>query len=321
MKKLHRYVFLLFALVSVAMVAWAIVAGMSAPDSAKIANSTPLVQQFDAEGNAVNTEDDKPVPVATTAEGIRALGIIFANQLEEGILTESAIAEEQVKRTQIIEVTIPEYEQKVENAREAALVAQNAVNELKQVKRLNAAQKKQLAAAETVEANFKALNDTLAQYRENVVIMQENIEASIRANAQAKTDGENMVALATAVNWNLIWFYFMIVFAICFIVFAAVWDMLLNTGGLKKTAIALLIVAGVIGLAYFIASGNGWNEGHTLKDAAGYDLGIGTDMATRTVFGPFEYMMADTSIIVTYITIAGAALAAVLSAIRGIFKS
>ena len=321
MKKLHRYVVLVFALVSVAMVAWAIVAGMSAPDSAKIANSTPLVQQFDAEGNAVNTEDDKPVPVATTAEGIRALGIIFANQLEEGILTESAIAEEQVKRTQIIEVTIPEYEQKVENAREAALVAQNAVNELKQVKRLNAAQKKQLAAAETVEANFKALNDTLAQYRENVVIMQENIEASIRANAQAKTDGENMVALATAVNWNLIWFYFMIVFAICFIVFAAVWDMLLNTGGLKKTAIALLIVAGVIGLAYFIASGNGWNEGHTLKDAAGYDLGIGTDMATRTVFGPFEYMMADTSIIVTYITIAGAALAAVLSAIRGIFKS
>lgn len=321
MKKLHRYVFLLFALVSVAMVAWAIVAGMSAPDSAKIANSTPLVQQFDAEGNAVNTEDDKPVPVATTAEGIRALGIIFANQLEEGILTESAIAEEQVKRTQIIEVTIPEYEQKVENAREAALVAQNTVNELKQVKRLNAAQKKQLAAAETVEANFKALNDTLAQYRENVVIMQENIEASIRANAQAKTDGENMVALATAVNWNLIWFYFMIVFAICFIVFAAVWDMLLNTGGLKKTAIALLIVAGVIGLAYFIASGNGWNEGHTLKDAAGYDLGIGTDLATRTVFGPFEYMMADTSIIVTYITIAGAALAAVFSAVRGIFKS
>ena len=321
MKKLHRYVFLVFALVSVAMVAWAIVAGMSAPDSAKIANSTPLVQQFDAEGNAVNTEDDQPVPVTTTSEGIRALGIIFANQLEEGILTESAIEEEKVKRTQTIEVIIPEYEQKVENAREEALAAQATIEELKQVKRLSGAQKKQLANAETIDANFKALNDTLAQYRENVVIMQENIDASIRANAQAKADAENMVALATAVNWNLIWFYFMIVFAVCFIVFAAVWDMLLNTGGLKKTLFALLIVAGVIGLAYFIASGNGWNEGHTLKDAAGYDLGIGTDLATRTVFGPFEYMMADTSIIVTYITIAGAALAAVFSAVRGIFKS
>lgn len=321
MKKLHRYVFLLFALVSVAMVAWAIVAGMSAPDSAKIANSTPLVQQFDAEGNAVNTEDDQPVPVATTSEGIRALGIIFANQLEEGILTESAIEEEKVKRTQTIEVVIPEYEQKVENAREEALAAQATIEELKQVKRLSGAQKKQLANAETIDANFKALNDTLAQYRENVVIMQENIDASIRANAQAKADGENMVALATAVNWNLIWFYFMMVFAVCFIVFAAVWDMLLNAGGLKKTIISLFVVAGVIAIAYFIASGNGWNEGHTLKDAAGYDLGIGTDLATRTVFGPFEYMMADTSIIVTYITIAGAALAAVFSAIRGIFKS
>ena len=321
MKKLHRYVFLVFALVSVAMVAWAIVAGMSAPDSAKIANSTPLVQQFDAEGNAVNTEDDQPVPVESTSEGIRALGIIFANQLEEGILTESAIEEEKVKRTQTIEVVIPEYEQKVENAREEALAAQATIEELKQVKRLSGAQKKQLANAETIDANFKALNDTLAQYRENVVIMQENIDASIRANAQAKADGENMVALATAVNWNLIWFYFMMVFAVCFIVFAAVWDMLLNAGGLKKTIISLFVVAGVIAIAYFIAAGNGWNEGHTLKDAAGYDLGIGTDLATRTVFGPFEYMMADTSLIVTYITIAGAALAAVFSAVRGIFKS
>jgi hypothetical protein len=130
-----------------------------------------------------------------------------------------------------------------------------------------------------------------------------------------------MVALATAVNWNLMWFYFMMVFAICFILFAFLWDMFLNAGGLKKTFISVLVVAGVIGIAYYIASGNGWNEGATLKDAAGYDLGIGTDMATRTVFGPFEYMIADTSIWVTYITIAGAALAAVLSAIRGIFKS
>ena len=320
MKKLHRYVFLLFALVSVAMVAWAIVAGMSAPDSAKIANSTPLVQQFDAEGNAVNTEDDQPVPVTTTSEGIRALGIIFANQLEEGILPESAIEEEKAKRAQIIDVTIPEYEKKVEAVREAGLSAEKTVAELKG-KRLSGAQKRQLAKAEAIAADFKALSDTLAQYRENVVIMEENIEASIRANAQAKTDGENMVALATAVNWNLVWFYFMMVFAVCFILFSALWNMFLNAGGLKKTIISLIVVAGVIAVAYFLAAGNGWNEGHTLKDAAGYDLGIGTDLATRTVFGPFEYMIADTSMIVTYITIAGAALAAVLSAIRGIFKS
>jgi hypothetical protein len=82
-----------------------------------------------------------------------------------------------------------------------------------------------------------------------------------------------------------------------------------------------VVVAVVVGVAYFLARSNGWAEGHTLKDAAGYDLGIGTDPATRTVFGTFEYMMADTSILVTYITFAGAALAAILSAVRGIFKS
>ena len=97
MRKLHRYVFLAFALVSVAMVAWAIVAGWNAPDSAKIAGSTPLVQKFDANGVAVNTEDDQPVPVETTSEGIRALGIIFANQLDEGILTLEAIEMEKEK--------------------------------------------------------------------------------------------------------------------------------------------------------------------------------------------------------------------------------
>ena len=79
------------------MVAWAIAAGWNAPDSAKIANSTPLVQQFDADGNAVNTEDDQPVPVASTSEGIRALGIIFTNQLDEGVLTLNGIEEEKAK--------------------------------------------------------------------------------------------------------------------------------------------------------------------------------------------------------------------------------
>ena len=321
MKNLHRYVFLAFAAVSVVMVAWAIIVGSAAPESSKIANTTPLVQQFDADGIAINTEDDQPVPVSTTGEGIRALGILFANQLGEGVLTLNGIEDEKAKLAHTVEVTIPEYEQKVEAGREAALAAQATIAELKEVKRLNGRQKKQLAEAEGIEANFKALNDTLAQYRENAIIMEENIDASIKANDQAKADGENMVALANAIHWNLVWFYFMMVFAICFIIFAAVSDMMLNAGGLKKTLVAVVIVAVVVGLSYVFASGHGWAEGHTLKDAAGYDLGLGSDMATRKVFGAFEYMMADTSILVTYITFAGAALAAVFSAIRGIFKS
>lgn len=321
MRNIHRYVFLAFALVSVAMVAWAIAAGWNAPDSAKIANSTPLVQQFDAEGNAVNTEDDQPVPVATASEGIRALGIIFANQLDEGVLTLDAIEAEQEKLNNTVNEVIPAYEQKVSDAREAALEAQATVEALKAKKSLNSVEKRKLAEAEGVQANFKALNDTLNQHRENVSIMEENIAASIKANETAQQNGDNMVALGNAIHWNLMWFYFLMVFAVAFIVISAFFNLFLNAGGLKKTVLSLVVVAVVVGAAYFLARSNGWAEGHTLKDAAGYDLGIGTDPATRTVFGTFEYMMADTSILVTYITFAGAALAAILSAVRGIFKS
>lgn len=321
MRNIHRYVFLAFALVSVAMVAWAIAAGWNAPDSAKIANSTPLVQQFDAEGNAVNKEDDQPVPVATASEGIRALGIIFANQLDEGVLTLDAIEAEQEKLNNTVNEVIPAYEQKVSDAREAALEAQATVEALKAKKSLNSVEKRKLAEAEGVQANFKALNDTLNQHRENVSIMEENIAASIKANEAAQQNGDNMVALGNAIHWNLMWFYFLMVFAVAFIVISAFFNLFLNAGGLKKTVLSLVVVAVVVGAAYFLARSNGWAEGHTLKDAAGYDLGIGTDPATRTVFGTFEYMMADTSILVTYITFAGAALAAILSAVRGIFKS
>ena len=321
MRNIHRYVFLAFALVSVAMVAWAIAAGWNAPDSAKIANSTPLVQQFDADGNAVNTEDDQPVPVATASEGIRALGIIFANQLDEGVLTLDAIEAEQEKLNNTVNEVIPAYEQKVSDAREAALEAQATVEALKAKKSLNSVEKRKLAEAEGVQANFKALNDTLNQHRENVSIMEENIAASIKANEAAQQNGDNMVALGNAIHWNLMWFYFLMVFAVAFIVISAFFNLFLNAGGLKKTVLSLVVVAVVVGVAYFLARSNGWAEGHTLKDAAGYDLGIGTDPATRTVFGTFEYMMADTSILVTYITFAGAALAAILSAVRGIFKS
>ena len=317
MRKLHSYVFLAFALVSVAMVAWAIVAGWNAPDSAKIASSTPLVQKFDANGVAVNTEDDQPVPVESAQEGIEALGIIFANQLDEGILTLDAIEAEKEKLANTIEKLIPQYEKKVSDNREAALEAQTKIEELKDKK----GSKKALEEAEKVVADFKALNDTLNQHKENVTIMEENIAASIKANEVAKADGENMVALATAIHWNLMWFYFLMVFAVCFIVMSAIWNMMLNAGGLKKTILALVVVVVVVAVSYFVASSNGWTEGATLKDAAGYDLGIGTDPATRTVFGTFEYMVADTSILVTYITFAGAALAALFSAIRGIYKS
>lgn len=321
MRKLNKYVFLAFALVSVAMFAWAIIAGWNAPDSARIANNTALAQKFDANGVAVNTEDDQPVPVESAEEGIEALGIIFANQLGDGILTLDAIEAEKEKVAATREKLIPEYEKKVSDNREAALEAQTKIEELKAKKSLSGYEKRALAAAEKVQADFKALNDTLNQHKENVSIMEENIAASLKANENAKFEGDNMVALGTAIHWNLMWLYFLMVFAICYIVMSSVWNTVRNGGALKAALGIVVIVVVVVGAAYFVAAGNGWDEGLTLKDAAGYDLGIGTDPATRTVFGEFEYMIADTGILVTYITFAGAVLATIFSAIRDFYKS
>ena len=312
MKNLNRIVFLLFALVSVALVAWAIAVGFAAPDSSKIAGNTALINMND-EGVAE--------PVASTAEGIEELGKVFATQLEEGILTEEGIAEEKLKLENTRTVLVPEYEAKVRAKAEVAAAADAVVAELGEAKKLSRAQKRQLEEATAVQADFKALNDTLNVYKENILVMEENISMSEKANAKAKADADGIVALSTAISANLMWFYFLMVFSICFIIINSIMNLFQNKGGLGKTVLSVCVVVVVIAVSYFLATTHGWADGATLKDAAGYDLGLGTDPATRTVFGPFEYMLADATIWVAYITFAGAALAAIFSAIRGIYKS
>ena len=312
MKNFNRIVFLLFATVSVALVAWAIVVGMAAPDSSKIAGNAQLINLND-EGVAE--------PVRSTAHGIEELGKVFATQLDEGVLTEDGIAEEKIKLENTRTVLVPEYEAKVGAKAEVAKAADAVVAELAEVKKLSAAQKKKLTEAQAVQADFKALNDTLNVYKENIAVMEENIAASEKANAQAQADAANIIALSTAISVNIMWFYFLLVFAFCIIIINTVMNLFQNKGGLGKTLVAICVVAAVIGVSYVLASTHGWADGATLKDAAGYDLGLGTDLATRKVFGPFEYMLADASILVTYITFAGAALAAILSAVRGVYKS
>ena len=319
MKKLHNIVLWLFVLVSVGMVCWAISAGMDAPASAKIANATPLVQQLDDEGVPMEDENGEPVSVATTEAGIESLGYIFANQLEEGIYTEAQIAEKQAELENIINVLIPEYEAKVAAKADAAAAAEQVIAEIGENAR--GANRRRLEEAQAVKAEFAALNDTLNNHRTNVDILNENIAASITANADAKELGEGMKSLATAIHWNLMWFYFLMAFSIAFVIINWLMSMFQNKGSLVNTLVYLVVVGGIVGVAYWFASGNGWAEGATLKDAAGHDLGIGTDPATRTVFGEFEYMIADTSILITYIAAAGAVLGAVYSAVISIFKS
>ena len=209
MKNLHKLVFPLLAVISVALVAWAIAMGTAAPDSSKIAGNAQLINLND-EGVAE--------PVSSTAQGIEELGKVFATQLEEGVLTEEGIAEEKLKLENTRTVLVPEYEAKVGAKAEVAKAADAVVAELSEVKRLSAAQKKKLAEAQAVQADFKALNDTLNVYKENISVMEENIAASEAANAKAQADCKNVVALAKAISVNIMWFYFLLVFALFFII-------------------------------------------------------------------------------------------------------
>ena len=308
MKVFRIIVSILLAVGSVAAVGLAVMNGMKAPESSKITNSTPLVQN-----------------VATVDEGIEKLGEVFASQIGEDMLTEEAIVEEQAKLDRTVNEFIPAYEAKVAAKEDRYNAAQAEIAQLGELKSLNAKQKKQLKDAEAVVADYKATADTLNIYKTNVEIMEDNIAASKLANENAKIDGENAAALAKSVSNTIYWCYALFAIILVIAVFSACADLFISFAqNWKKALIKLVVGVAIVGIIYVVANyfvgTHGWLEGNTLKDAAGYDLGIGTDPTTRNVFGPMDYMIADTSILVTYITFAGAALAAILSAVRGIFK-
>lgn len=308
MKVFRIIVSILLAVGSVAAVGLAVMNGMKAPESSKITNSTPLVQN-----------------VATVDEGIEKLGEVFAGQIGEDMLTEEAIVEEQAKLDRTVNEFIPAYEAKVAAKEDRYNAAQAEIAQLGELKSLNAKQKKQLKDAEAVVADYKATADTLNIYKTNVEIMEDNIAASKLANENAKIDGENAVALASSVSNTIYWCYALFAIILVIAVFSACADLFISFAqNWKKALIKLGVGVIIIGAVYFVANyivgTHGWADGHTLKDAAGYDLGLGTDPATREVFGAADYIKADFGLIVCYIVAGAAVLSAVISVVIGFFK-
>ena len=213
---------------------------------------------------------------------------------------------------------------KVAEKKAAAEAAEATIKELGD-KNLNARQKKERAAAEAVVADFKATNDTLEIYKNNVVIMKDNIAASIEANDVAEAQGEGAAALANSVSNTIYWCYALFAIIIIIAVFSACADLFISFAqNWKKALIKLVVGVAILVVVYFIANafvaGHGWHEGKVLKDAAGYDLGLGTDPATREVFGAKDYAIADFSLIICYIVAGAAILSAFISVIIGFFK-
>ena len=207
------------------------------------------------------------------------------------------------------------------------------LDELAGSKALNAMQKRQLAGVKATIAEYQKLLNERKTAIDNETAFESNIPMLKDAIAQAEVDQHAVVDLAKVISYNIYWLYFLMVFAVVFVVIGFILNFFQNSGSLVVTIVSVVVVCGVAAAAYFVAQNHGWVDGTVLYvtngvgqpmlDAAGQPIpfGLGNDPETRTVFGATEYLIADISIWITYLAFAGAALAALYSSLRGIFKS
>lgn len=110
----------------------------------------------------------------------------------------------------------------------------------------------------------------------------------------------------TAISLNLIWGYVLLVGAALSVVYCAVKGMVKNPAGIKKTLASVAIIVVVVGAAVAYALSN---AGLAIRNSAG---GVFDD--------PFELVVTESSIIVTYVAFVATVIAAVFSEIRNALK-
>lgn len=110
----------------------------------------------------------------------------------------------------------------------------------------------------------------------------------------------------TAISLNLIWGYILLVGAALSVVYCAVKGMVKNPTGIKKALASVAIIIVVVGAAVAYALSN---SNLAIPNSAG---GVFDD--------PFELVITESSIIVTYVAFVATVIAAVFSEIRNAFK-
>lgn len=108
-----------------------------------------------------------------------------------------------------------------------------------------------------------------------------------------------------AISVNLMWGYFLFVFAIAAALFCAIFGMIQNPKGIKGAILSLALVIVVVGVAYF------YSASHTINIV---------DLQNNGFFGHPETVITEASIIVTYVAFAAAFVTAVVTEIWGAFK-
>lgn len=108
-----------------------------------------------------------------------------------------------------------------------------------------------------------------------------------------------------AINVNLAWGYFLVVFSVFAALFCAVFGMIQNPAGIKGTVLSVALMIVIVGVAYFISAG------HTIEIP---------DLANGGAFAAGETVLTETGIIVTYVAMVAAFVTAVATEIWGAFK-
>ena len=108
-----------------------------------------------------------------------------------------------------------------------------------------------------------------------------------------------------AIGLNLVWGYFLFVFAIAAAIFCAVFGMIQNPAGIKGTVRSLALILVIVGVSYFISAS------HTVQIV---------DLQNNGFFSHGETVITETSILVTYVAFVAAFLTAVATEIWGAFK-
>lgn len=109
-----------------------------------------------------------------------------------------------------------------------------------------------------------------------------------------------------AISWNLVWGYALLVGAILGVLLTAIKGTITNPAGLKKTLLAIVLVVVVVGAALFIALGH---DGLVIPNSAG---GVFDD--------PFELVISEVGILVTYVVAAATILVTLYTEVRNLFK-
>ena len=109
-----------------------------------------------------------------------------------------------------------------------------------------------------------------------------------------------------AISWNLVWGYTLLVGAMVSVLWAAIKGTITNPAGLKNTLLALVLVVVVVGAALFIALGH---DGLVIPNSAG---GVFDD--------PFELVISEVGILVTYVVAAASIVVTAFVEVRNLVK-